>query len=178
MAGCPVAASHTRTLWSLPLETITSRPATLPKSHRKYNAAMTGTTRVGALPGGRVPHPHRLVGATGDDQVAAGRPTCRHRVHPIAVVSYRVADRLTGGRIAHPDRPVMAAGNDHVAAIRLTGRYRVHPASMSGQRVTAGCRWPHPILGPSRHGRRRRSRRDRQTDLPPPQTPRRCGRSK
>ena len=56
------------------------------------------------LAGGRVPHPHRVVGAAGDDARAVGAE--RHAGHRVGVAGQRWPIGLAGGRVPQPHRVV------------------------------------------------------------------------
>ncbi len=109
--GWRVSASHSRTVWSQ-----------LPEAIRVPSGLNATLATVSVWPvsgcadrfaGVRVPQPHGLVVAAGDDAVPVGAE--RHAAHPVGVAGQRVADRLPGGRIPQPHGVVLAAGGDALA---------------------------------------------------------------
>ena len=129
--GCPVSASHTRTVSSALPETM--RLPVRAERHTEHQAGVAGQRRADRLPGGRVPHPHRLVAAAGDDPLAVGAE--RHARSPCRCGRSAAADRLAGVGVPHPHRPVVAAGDDavpvraerHTATPRRCGRSAAAP---------------------------------------------------
>ena len=72
--GCPVTASQTRTVPSLPPETMTSRPPARPTATAVTQPVWPVSGGADRLPAHRIPNPHRPVVAAGDDDIAAPGP--------------------------------------------------------------------------------------------------------
>ena len=106
--GFPVPASHCRTVLSQLPETIRD-PSEL-NATLLYPVGVTGEGLAARLAGVGVPHPHGLVGATGDDPPPVGAE--RHTGHRVRVAGQRAAYRVAGGGVPHPHHLVDTAVND------------------------------------------------------------------
>ena len=91
---------------------------------------MAGERRADGLAGGRVPQPHRVVVAAGDDARAVGAE--RHADHRAGVAGERRAEGLAGGGVPQPHRVVGAAGGDAPAV--GAERHAVDRAGVAGER--------------------------------------------
>ena len=132
--GWPVAASHTRTVLS-----------TLPEAMRVPSGlnATLDTRRVAGqrladgLAGGRVPHPHRVVVAAGDDPRAVGAE--RHAEHRVRVAGQRL--RRSGWPVsASHSRTVLSPLPETIRCAVGAERHAVHRVGVAGQRLADG--WP------------------------------------
>ena len=150
--GWPVAASHSRTVLS-----------SLPEARRVpsgLNATLhtasgvAGQRLADGLAGGRVPQPHRLVGAAGGEARAVGAERHARTPRPVWPVSGWPIG-LAGGRVPQPHRAVAAAGGEAraVGAERHARTPRRCARSAAGRWVG---RWPRPTAAPSCRRCRRR----------------------
>ncbi len=101
------------------------------------------------LAGGRVPQPHRVVGAAGDDALAVGAE--RHAGHRVRVAGQRLADGLAGVGVPHPHGVVGSCRRRCACPSGLNAT--LHTASgVAGQRLAdrlagVGVPQPHRVVG-------------------------------
>src|SRR5712691_8061462 len=95
--------------------------------------------------GGRVPHPHRPVGAAGgQQQPPVGGGAERHRGHLIAVADERLPGEAAGDRVPHPHRCVGAAGGQQqLPAGGGAERHRGQLPGVADERLPRG----RPVTG-------------------------------
>ena len=142
--GWPVAASHTRTVLSALPETIRVPSGLNATLHTP--SGVPGQRLADGLAGGRVPHPHRVVGTAGDDPRAVGAERHARTPRPVCPVSGWPTGRPVA---ASHTRTVLSALPETIrvpSGLNATLAHRVLCArSAAGRRVG---RWPRPTPAP------------------------------
>ena len=137
--GCQLLVSHTRTVLSLPPDTI-CRPSGL----NPHFTAAACPRRTPISLRCRVPQPDGLVIAAGGDAGAVGAE--RHTCHP-AVVAQRLPDRAPGGAYPTTGRSCLAGGGDP-GAVGAEGHTR-SPVRRGAAAARSAARSPCPTTGRS-----------------------------